>query len=68
MRTNINKDIVSPPTVRRGDWQIKVSSYKGIQLIVIALHMETDAFIMRVFNSDASAADFINCIIDEGIV
>lgn len=68
LRTKISKDLVSFPTVRRGNWHVKVSSYKNEQVLVVASHIISGEFIMQAFNNNNAAAEFISCIIDEDIL
>ena len=65
MKTKIAKNLVSFPTVRRGNWQLKASLYKDSQFLVIASNMMTDAFVIRTFDNDEDASNFINFLIDK---
>ena len=65
MRTKIAKNLVSFPTVRRGNWQLKASIYKDSQVLLVANNMMTDGFIIRVFDNDDEASKFINFIVDK---
>ena len=65
MKTKITKNLVSFPTVRRGNWQLKASIYKDSQVLLVANNMVTDGFIIRVFDNDDEASKFINFIVDK---
>ena len=65
MRTKIQKNLVSFPTIRRGNWQLKASLYKDSQFLVVANNMVTDAFVIRTFDNDDEASKFINFLVDK---
>jgi hypothetical protein len=65
MKTNTAKNLVSFPTIRRGNWQLKASLYKNSHFLVVANNMMTDAFVIRTFDSDEDASKFINFLIDK---
>jgi hypothetical protein len=53
-------------TVRRGEWILKVSVYKNKQIMVIAHHCyELEKLIIRYFNDQNTAADFIELLVIE---
>lgn len=65
MRTKIQKNLVSFPAIRRGNWQLKASLYKDSQFLVVGNNMVTDAFVIRTFDNDDEASKFINFLIDK---
>lgn len=65
MKTKIAKNLVSFPTIRRGNWQLKASIYKDSQVLLVANNMVTDGFIIKVFDNDDEASKFINFIVDK---
>lgn len=65
MKTKIEKNLVSFPAIRRGNWQLKASLYRGMQFLVVANNMVTEAFVIRTFDNDEDASKFINVLIDK---
>lgn len=65
MKTKIIKNLVSFPTVRRGNWQLKASIYKSSQVLLVANNIMSEAFVIRVFDNDDEASKFINFLIDK---
>ena len=68
MKAQVPKNLVSFPTIRRGNWQLKASVYKDCQFLVVANNMVTDAFVIRTFDNDDDASKFINFLIDKDYV
>ena len=60
MKTNISKHLISFQTVRRGNWQIKLSIYKDKQLLLYAMHIISEESLLKVFYDNDEAAIFIN--------
>lgn len=65
MKTKIENNLVSFPTIRRGNWQLKASLYRGMQFLVVANNMVTGTFVIRTFDNDEDASKFINFLIDK---
>lgn len=65
MKTKISKNLVSFPNVRRGNWHVKVSIYKDEQLMVVANHLLLELCVVRYFDSNAEAIEFINFIVEK---
>lgn len=65
MKTKISKGLVSFPTIRRGNWQLKASIFKDSQVLVVANNIVTDAFVIKAFANDDEASTFINFLIDK---
>jgi hypothetical protein len=66
MKAKISPNLISFVTVRRGEWILKVSVYKNKQIMVIAHHCyELEKLIIRYFNDQNSAADFIELLVIE---
>lgn len=65
MKTKIAKNLVSFPTIRRGNWQLKASIYKDSQVLLVANNMVTDGFIIKAFDNDDEASKFINFLVDK---
>lgn len=60
MKTRISKNLVSFSTIRRGNWQIKLSIYKDKQLLLYAMHIISEESLLKVFYDNDEAAIFIN--------
>ena len=66
MKAKISPNMISFVTVRRGEWILKVSVYKNKQIMVIAQHCyELEILIIRCFNDQNEAADFIELLVIE---
>jgi hypothetical protein len=66
MKAKISPNLISFVTVRRGEWILKVSVYKNKQIMVIAQHCyELETLIIRCFNDQNAAADFIELLVIE---
>ena len=66
MMVKVSKDLLSYPTVRRGDWLLKVSVYKNNQVLVIASHVtDINRFVLKFFNDKTVAADFIDELVNK---
>lgn len=65
MKTKIAKNLVSFPTVRRGNWQLKASIYKDSQVLLVANNLMTESFVIKIFDNDDDASKFINDLIDK---
>jgi hypothetical protein len=66
MKAKISPNLISFITVRRGEWILKVSVYKNKQIMIIAQHCyDFEKMIIRYFNNQNSAADFIELLVIE---
>lgn len=65
MKTKISKGLVSFPTIRRGNWQLKASIYKDSQVLIVASNVMTEALVIKTFDNDEQASKFINDLIDK---
>jgi hypothetical protein len=65
MKTKISKNLVSFPMVRRGNWHVKVSIYKDEQLLLIANHLLLECCVVKVFDNNDDAIEFINLIVEK---
>jgi len=66
MKAKLSPNLISFVTVRRGEWILKVSVYKNKQIMVIAQNCyELENLIIRYFNDQNSAADFIELLVIE---
>jgi hypothetical protein len=64
MKTKISKNLISFPLVLRGNWHIKASIYKGY-VLVIANHVVIEQSIIRQFDNNDEAIEFINFIVEK---
>ena len=51
--------------VRRGNWHVKVSIYKDEQLLLIANHLLLECCVIKVFDNNDEAIEFINLIVEK---
>lgn len=66
MKAKISPNLISFVAVRRGEWLLKVSVYKNKQIMIIAQHCyEFEKMIIRYFDDQNSAADFIELLVIE---
>ncbi len=66
MKAKLSPNLISFVAVRRGEWILKVSVYKNKQIMVIAQHCyELEKLIIRYFDDQNSAADFIELLVIE---
>ena len=66
MKAKLSPNLISFVTVRRGEWILMVSVYKNKQIMVIAQNCyELENLIIRYFNDQNSAADFIELLVIE---
>jgi 5'(3')-deoxyribonucleotidase len=66
MKAKISYNMISFITVRRGDWILKVSVYKGKQIMIVAQHCyDLENVIVNFFTNQNNAADYIECLIKE---
>jgi hypothetical protein len=66
MKAKLSLNLISFVTVRRGEWILKVSVYKNKQIMVIAQNCyELETLIIRYFNDQNTAADFIELLVIE---
>jgi len=64
--SNLIPNLVSFPSVRRGDWVIRVSVFKDQFVLVLYKHYyDDDKFGLRQFVGQGEAADFIEALILE---
>ena len=60
MREQLIKDLVSYPFIRRGNYQLKISVFKNMSVVIVANHMmDVDKFFVKHFDNLEQAADFI---------
>jgi hypothetical protein len=60
MKSELTKDLVSYPFLRRGNYQLKVSVLKNMSVMVVGNHMmDVDKFFVKHFSNLEHAADFI---------
>lgn len=54
------KDLVSYPFMRRGNYQLKISVFKHMSVVIVANHvLDIDKFFVKHFDNLNDAADFI---------
>jgi hypothetical protein len=64
MREQLIKDLVTYPFIRRGNYQMKISVFKNMSVVIIANHvLDIDKFFVKHFSNLEYAADFIEFII-----
>lgn len=60
MMSDLIKDLVSYPFMRRGNYQLKVSVLKRMSVLVVGNHLQDDdKFFVRHFSNLEEAANFI---------
>jgi hypothetical protein len=60
MRQQLIKDLVSYPFLRRGNYQLKISVFKNMSVVIVANHvLDLDKFFVKHFGNLEEAADFI---------
>jgi hypothetical protein len=60
MKSDLIKDLVSYPFLRRGNYQLKISVLKNMSVVIVAHHvLDLDKFFVKHFSSLEQAADFI---------
>lgn len=58
------KDLVTYPFMRRGNYQLKISVFKNMSVVIVANHMlDVDKFFVKHFGNLEEAANFIEFII-----
>jgi hypothetical protein len=58
--SDMAKELVTYPFLRRGNYQLKISVYKNMMVLVIGNHvLDVDKFFVRHFDDLGKAADFI---------
>ena len=58
------KDLVAYPFLRRGNWQLKISTLKNMSVLIVGNHLlDVDKFFVRNFSNLDEAALFIEMII-----
>lgn len=66
MRAKLSPNLISFVLVRRGDWLLKVSVYKNKTILVCAQHIiDLDLVVVRFFEDQNVAADFIEKLVEE---
>jgi len=66
MKAKLSPNLVSFVTIRRGNWVMKISVYKSMQVLIVAQHyFELERFKFQVFNDQNNAADYIEKLADE---
>lgn len=66
MRAKISPNLISFVTVRRGDWIMKISVYKQTEVLVVAQHYyELEKLIVKHFNNQDDAANFLDMLAKE---
>ena len=64
MKSQLTKDLVSYPFLRRGNYQLKISVLKHMSVIIVGNHMmDVDKFFVKHFSNLEEAANFIEFII-----
>ena len=64
MKSELTKDLVSYPFLRRGNYQLKISVLKHMSVVIVGNHMRhIDKFFVKHFSNLEEAADFIEFII-----
>lgn len=59
---------ISYPSIRRGNYQLKVSVYNKSQFLIVANHLlDETKFVVRHFSNELEAAIFIEYIIEKDI-
>jgi hypothetical protein len=54
------KNLVTYPWLRRGNYQLKISVFKNMGVLIVANHMmDVDKFFIKYFDNLNQAADFI---------
>ena len=60
MKYELTKDLVSYPFIRRGNYQMKISIFKNMSVVIVAHHvLDLDKFFVKHFGNLEEAADFI---------
>ena len=60
MKSDLIKDLVSYPFMRRGNYQLKISVLKHMSVLVVGNHLQdVDKFFVRHFANLEEAANFI---------
>ena len=60
MKDKLIKDLVSYPFIRRGNYQLKISVFKNMSVVIVANHvLDIDKFFVKHFGNLEEAADFI---------
>jgi hypothetical protein len=66
MKAKLSPNLISFVLIRRGDWVMKISVYKTKEVLVVAQHyFDTLKFIIRHFNDQNEAADYIEKLANE---
>lgn len=61
MKAKVSPNLISFVTIRRGDWIMKISVYKGRWVLIIAQHYyDKEKFIVKQFPDHNEAASFID--------
>jgi hypothetical protein len=61
MKARVTQNLISFVMVRRGNWVMKISVYKTKAVLLVAQHYyETDRFLVKHFDDQNDAADFID--------
>jgi hypothetical protein len=60
MKDKLIKDLVSYPFIRRGNYQMKISIFKNMSVVIVAHHvLDLDKFFVKHIGNLEQAADFI---------
>jgi len=66
MRAKVSKDLISFVTIRRGNWIMKISVYRTKEVLVIAQnYYEPERVLIRQFNNQELAANFLDYLANE---
>lgn len=66
MKAKISANMISFIAVRRGEWVLKISVFKNSQVLVLAQNVyDIDTCLLRCFNDQGMAADFIEQLVIE---
>ena len=61
MKARVTQNLISFVMIRRGDWVMKISVYKTKAVLLVAQHYyETEKFMVKHFDDQNDAADFID--------
>jgi hypothetical protein len=60
MKDKLIKDLITYPFIRRGNYQMKISVFKNMSVVIVANHvMDLDKFFVKHFGNLEEAAEFI---------
>jgi len=66
MDAKLSPNLVSFPSVRRGDWILKISVFKKTEVLLVGKHYyDHEKFIIKHFPDHEMAAKFIDFLIEK---